>query len=262
MRVVTRLLIPCLIVAASLNLAAPIAHAQVGTAKIDSTHYWTYKLHQPIYRPDQVVAKDQFFPFGTQVYIDSLTHLVNWVYKNNSTVRDTFIHYTWWNIINKQPVNKPVVVSNQFGSFNSIVENLEFMLVPAWKNQPQPGFPFANHYLCYRARGPSPNRDYFLHDEWRNDVQLPYPMEFLCAPCLKSHQGQVFPPVDTLTHLAVYPIFPTSDLFFPFILDQFIGGNFLVQQSPIEYLLVPSTKTEISTPTRRSSWGKLKMLYK
>jgi hypothetical protein len=264
MRLVTRLFIPCLIVAAGLLLAAPFAHAQVGTAKIDSTHFWTYKMQQPIVLPNQVVASDQFFTAGIPVSLDNLTHLVNWVIKNNSTVRDTFVHYTWWNIQNKVPVNRPVTVSNQFGTYPVTVENLEFMLVPAWKNQPGPGgFPNANHYLCYRAQGfPSPNRPYFLTDEWRTDVQIPGPMQFLCAPCMKQHNGQIFPVIDPDTHLALYPINPQSEVFYPFLLDQFIGGNFFVQQTPVEYLLVPSTKTEISTPTKKSTWGKLKMLYK
>jgi len=34
-------------------------------------------------------------------------------------------------------------------------------------------------------------------DEWKVDVQHPGDLEFLCTPCLKAHNGQIFPPVDT-----------------------------------------------------------------
>ena len=61
------------------------------------------------------------------------------------------------------------------------------MLVPAWKNVPQPGNPPANHYLCYRAQGgPPPLSLYHLEDEWRKDLQHPGPLEYLCAPSLKQ----------------------------------------------------------------------------
>lgn len=252
------------VVTISVSLAAIHAPAfgQVGATPIDSTHYWTYHLQEPLYSPIQVTARDQFLTVYNPVYLDSLTRLVNWVIKNNSTVRDTLIHYTWWNIQNKIPVSKTVNVSNQFGDYPVFVENLEFLLTPAWKNVPQPGLPYANHYLCYRAHGfPGPGKNYFLRDEWRNDVQNPLSMEYLCVPCWKNHAGVVYPPIDTDTHLALYPILPNSDVFFPFVKDQFRQNYYYVQQRPIEYLLVPSTKVD-PTPEKRSTWGRLKTLYR
>jgi hypothetical protein len=213
---------------------------------------------------NNVAASDQFLNPAIPVYLDSLTRLVNWVSKNGSTVKDTLIHYTWWNIINKNLVEKPVVITNQFGSGPAQVHDLEFMLVPAWKNYQAPNFPQANHYLCYRADSPivPPSGFYDLFDEWRHDGQYVGPLQYLCAPCTKYHGGVVFPPVDTLTHLAVYPIYPQSDYFYPLVSDQFLTRYQYVQQYAIEYLFVPTVKTEVNTPTRHSSWGKLKSLYK
>lgn len=255
-----RFLIPVLF--AALVALAP-AYGQPEPTPIDSTHYWTYQLLDPLYQPVQVQARDQFFSFYTPIYLDSLTRLVNWVYKNNSTVRDTFIHYTWRNIQNKLPVTRHVTVSNQFGSYPVDVDRLEFLLTPAWKNEQFPTPPYANHYLCYRAHGfPGPTSNYFLRDEWRTDVQLPLPMEYLCVPCWKNHAGQEYAPPDTATHLALYPITPQSDYFYPFVQDQFGMGPLFVQQRPLEYLLVPSRKFEEPTKTERTTWGKVKVLYR
>ncbi len=251
------------VLAGCMLLVAVSALAQANPPQVDPTHYWTYRLLDPILKPSPVFVQDQFFRAGVPLQVDSLDRLVNWVHKNNSAVRDTFLHYTWWNVQPKLPVNRRAIVTNQFGTATIQVTNVEFMLVPAWKNQPQPVFPFANHYLCYRAQGfPAPPLSYLLQDEWRQDVQHPDPMEYLCVPCLKEHQGQVFPPPDTLTHLALYPIHPQSDRFFPFIADQFALGQHLVEQQPVEYLLVPSLKVEIPTETKKTTWGRLKTLYR
>jgi hypothetical protein len=72
----------------------------------------------------------------------------------------------------------------------------------------------------------------------------------------------VYAPVDTVTHLALFRINPYSDLFSPFMADQFWQGGRPVQQQPTEYLLVPSLKEEIVTDTKRQTWGKLKTLYR
>jgi hypothetical protein len=210
-----------------------------------------------------VQARDQFFLGFVPLHLDSLERLVNWVQKNGSPVRDSLIHYTWWNITNKLPNFSSAILTNQFGHGPINVYDLDFMLVPAWKNQPQPVGPLANHYLCYRAQGPPPPpTPYQLSDEWRYDYQNVGPLQFLCVPCWKEHGGAIYPPVDTLTHLALYPIVPQSDYFLPFVQDQFFQGVVPVQQRPVEYLLVPSLKQLIPTPTTNPTWGKLKTLYR
>jgi hypothetical protein len=246
-----------------LLLLSATAGAQTG-ATLDPTHYWTYTNLEPILQPQSIFVQDQFFRLGVPVTVDSLSRLLNWVKKNNSAVPDSFLHYTWWNIHEKLPVNRSVIVTNQFGSYAVQVLNLEFLLAPATKNQPATGIiPYANHYLCYRATGfPSPSAGYDLQDEWRVDFQYPQAMQFLCAPCLKEHNGSIFPPVDTLTHLAVYPVTPQSENFVPFVVDQFTARQLFVTQLPPEFLFVPSEKTDLPTDVKHPTWGKIKTLYR
>lgn len=253
-----------LLLSAVLPLLATTSAAQPGGYTIDPTHYWTYKLVDPVQiPPTPVFVRDQFFRNGVPVTVDRLERLVNWVHKNGSQVRDTFLHYTWWNVIEPHPMPRSVDILNQFGLFPVDVHHVEFLLAPAWKNEPQPVFPPANHYLCYRAFGPPPPpQTYLLADEWRVDQQVPGPLEYLCLPCSKQHQGAYFEAPDTLTHLALYPIHPGSERFYPFIADQFLSGPRLVQQTPIEYLLVPSEKFEPPTPAGRSTWGRIKSLVR
>ncbi len=249
---------------AALAFAAPAAFAQSDPPGVNPTHYWTYQPTQGAhFQPEFIQARDQFFLGFTPIYLDSLQRLVNWVHKNNSPVLDTMIHYTWWNIQNKLPNQSSAILTNQFGQYPINIERLEFMLVPAWKNVPQPGSPDANHYLCYRAfGGPPPPGAYQLRDEWRQDLLPVSPLEYLCAPCWKEHGGVVYPAVDTVTHLAMYRIHPVSERFLPYIQDQFFNGICDVQQRPVEYLMVPSLKQLIPTPTKARTWGRLKTLYR
>src|SRR5258708_16433517 len=155
------------IAALGLLLSSTLAGAQPGTPPIDPTHYWTYQNLQASVFPQPIQVQDQFFRQPVPVTVDSLVRLLNWVHKNNSAVPDTFLHYTWWNIVDKLPVNKRATVTNQFGSFPVQIPNLEFLLAPATKNQPATGaIPQANHYLCYRATGvPRPTTAFRIQDE-------------------------------------------------------------------------------------------------
>lgn|SRR5262245_21242249 len=237
------------------------ASAQAGA--FNPTHYWTYRILDQTPAPASIFVQDQFFRQGVPVTVDTRQRLLNWVEKNGSPVLDSLVHYTWWNIQEKLPVNKTVTVTNQFGAYHVQVLNLEFLLAPAWKNQTFAGAPPANHYLCYRAVGfPAPPSSYDLRDEWRVDIQHPQDMQFLCTPCLKQHLGQTYPALDTLTHLAAYPITPQSDYFFAFLSDQFQQRQHYVQQTPLEFLFVPSEKTEIPTPTDGSTWGRVRATYR
>jgi hypothetical protein len=242
---------------------APVAQAQPGVFPFNPTHYWTYQMEPGAFQPASILVKDQFFPQGIPVTVDSLQRLLNWVWKNNSQVPDTLLHYTWWNVRERVPVGKDVLVTNQFGSHPVRVVNLEFLLVPAYKNFQSPVPPHGDHFLCYRAFGfPAPTSSYDLRDEWRVDFQHPGPLEYLCAPCSKEHGGLLFSVADTVTHLAAYPITPSSGNFAPVLYDQFHQGTQLVSQMPIEYLFVPSEKVGPPTETKRSTWGRLKSLYR
>ena len=258
------MLLCSLLVAGALSMSASVALSQYAPPGVNPTHFWTYKLQTLIQIPRPVFAADQFYPNGVPLTVDRLDRLVNWVSKNGSPiVPDTLLHYTWWNVQPKLPTPRVVRVINQFGDYIVNVQNLEFMLVPAWKNQPQPTQPVANHYLCYRATGfPPPPFGVSLIDEWREDNQHPQELEYLCNPCRKEHAGSIYPVVDTKTHLALFRLPVLSDLFTPFIQDQFFMGTVPVRQSPYEYLLVPSNKFDIATPARTGSWGRMKTIYR
>src|SRR5215813_13267296 len=157
-----------LLTALGLLVVATSIHAAPPTLPINPTHFWTYQMENGATLPQSIVVADQFFRAGIPVTVDRRQRLLNWVSKNNSSVVDTLIHYTWWNILEKIPVNRRVIVSNQFGSFPVQVLNLEFLLAPAFKfGNPTGGpvGPLANHYLCYRATGfPGPPASYDLQD--------------------------------------------------------------------------------------------------
>jgi hypothetical protein len=245
-----------------LCMAASV-HAQPPGYPYDPTHYWTYDILTLQPEPQPIFAADQFFRLGVPLTVDRRERLLNWVEKNGSPVPDTLLHYTWWNVLEKLPVNRSVIVTNQFGSFPVQVQNLEFLLAPAHKNYTAGELPKANHYLCYRALGFNPAPiPYDLLDEWRRDFQAPGPMEFLCAPCMKEHFGITYPAVDTVTHLAVYPIHPISELFFPLVRDQFTVRPEEVAQLSFEYLFVPSEKTDMPVGVKQDTWGRLKQLYR
>ena len=261
MRTATRSMFFILAVAAGLALAHPMAHAQAG-GQIDPTHYWTYTILNPNNGPFPIRATDQFIPM-TPLEVMRSVKLLNWVMKDNSLVPDTLRHFVWWDIQPKVPVTQFVEIENQFGTFNVGVTNLDFLLAPAWKNQPQAINPPWNHFLCYRAQGGATDNGLrTFRDEWRFDQQPVYELQYICNPCLKEHNGEFFPIIDPYTHFAVYRINPFSDYFTPPVFDQFYPAQYYVYQYPSEWLFVPSIKRDIPTPTKKDSWGRLKTLYR
>jgi len=85
---------------------------------------------------------------------------------------------------------------------------------------------------------------------------------YLCNPCWKRHAGAEYAPVDD-THLVLYRLeVPGYQGPERWLRDQFTMpwlSGFV--QIPDEYLAVPSTKEEISTPTQRTTWGRIKETY-
>jgi len=260
MRTATRSLFLTFAVAAGLALAHPEVRAQAGA--YDPTHYWTYTILTPGNGPFSINAGDQFIPMSPLQVMRSVK-LLNWVSKDNSPVPDTLRHFVWWDVQPKIPVSRFVEIENQFGKVNVGIEALDFLLVPAWKNQQQPVQPNWNHYLCYRAQAPATfNGVRTFRDEWRFDQQPVYDLRYICNPCLKEHNGDQFPIIDPNTHFAVYAINPISENFYPPVFDQFASSLYYVYQYPQEWLFVPSIKRDIPTPTRNNSWGRLKTLYR
>lgn len=261
MRITPSLFLGRLALVAMLAVLPATAGAQ-SPGTIDSTHFWSYTILDPAAGPFPVLVRDQFFPAEVSLRVERSVKLLNWVHKNQSPVRDTLNHLVWWEVFPKLPAPRLVEIENQFGRHIVGVEALDFMLVPAYKNQPSPVPPYLNHYLCYRAQGPGPNMAFVLRDEWRGDVLPVLDLQWVCNPCLKVHGGQVFPPVDPETHLAVYRVHPQSERFSPPVFDQFRSRPYLVEQLGDEWLFVPSVKREGPTASPPSTWGRLKTLYR
>lgn len=260
MRTATRSLFLGLAIAAGLALAPSNAHAQAGA--IDPTHYWTYTIENPNLGPFPIRATDQFLPM-TPMDVMKSVKLVNWVSKDHSPVPDTLRHFVWWDVEPKIPVTRFVEIVNQFGTANVGIEALDFLLTPAFKNVPQPILPYWNHYLCYRAQGGNTfNGDRTFQDEWRFDQQPVYELRYICNPCIKEHNGQIYPIIDPYTHFAVYRVNPLSGYFSPPVFDQFASTPYFVYQYPSEWLFVPSVKNEIPTSNQRNTWGRIKTLYR
>lgn len=260
MRTATRWLFLVLAVAAGLALAHPAAHGQAGS--YDPTHYWTYTILNPANGPFLIHATDQFIPM-TPLQVTRSVKLLNWVSKDNSPVPDTLRHFVWWDLQPKLPVSQFVEITNQFGTVNVGVDGLDFLLAPAWKNQQHPVSPQWDHYLCYRAQAPASfNGVRTFRDEWRVDQQPVYDLRYICNPCRKEHNGEVFGIKDPITHFAVYAVNPMSDYFYPPVFDQFLSQLYNVYQYPTEWLFVPSLKRDVPTPAKKDSWGRLKTLYR
>ncbi len=259
-----------LVVGAIAAAATFLAWSPASAQPLDPTHYWTYHLVQPLDQPVTFEARDQFFPEYRPLVAMRLERLLNpaWKYHNGQVFppRDSTAHLTWWDLPD-EPVTRLVRVDNQFGEDQMLqVSMLDFMLLPARKDL-TPGLPeppsTINHYLCYRVVGPSPGIPVTLRDQFHQQEQLVASATYLCNPCWKRHAGVEYAPYDD-THLVLYRLeIPNYQGPERWLRDQFAAPwltSFV--QVPDEYLAVPSTKEEISNPTERTTWGRIKEGYK
>src|SRR5262245_9253387 len=104
MRMLTTSFRACLLALGLLSLAAAL-HAQPPGCPSHPTHYWTYSIQTQSVTPHSIFAADQFSLTGVPLTVERRERLLNWVQKNNSAVPDTLLHYTWWNVLEKLPVN-------------------------------------------------------------------------------------------------------------------------------------------------------------
>jgi hypothetical protein len=241
-------------------------------AQDDPTHYWSYRLLIPFDNPTTFQARDQFF----NQYIDLVAfrqeRFLNPAWKRHNGVEyaplDSTAHLSWWDLSDVS-FTTTVYVDNQFGSNQELhVEYLDAILLPARKGETPdlPPLPTnINHYLVYRVIGPAPGVEVDLRDQFQQQFNVIVgPAAFLCNPAWKQHAGIEYAPADSINHLVLYQVNSVHTEAPRFMNDQFLPQanytDFL--QEGDEYLAVPSLKHHGSTPTERSSWGKIKIIKK
>ena len=222
-------------------------------------HYKTYEVVGPTISAP-LILKDQF---GTiTVTSMTMTKFSNPTEKNFESIIDSLLHYTWWNFFVPQPT-RTVNATDQFGFNQWTVFDALYLLAPALKNAPPPppAPPFANHYLCYEASGPTLGLNLTLADQI-DTVQVTVLFgKFLCNPVAKTVGGFTFPVVDSLAHLTCYLVQNPKFYDVPVIAtDQFDPG-WQIRLNDNLCLCVPALK-EDTNPVEESTWGRIKSLYR
>ena len=172
------------------------------------------------------------------------------------------IHMDWWRIQVPQPT-RTIIVTDQFGQKAWEVGNAAYLLLPALKYVPvgTPA-PTYNHYLCYEVvAGPIYSIPLTLIDQFGTAPVLLLSAKYFCNPVEKTTgDGQVFPILDFNAHLAVYSV--ENSIVDPrsvTTVDQF--GYWQTQIFENILMCAPALK-DYDLPTERSTWGRIKSLYR
>ncbi len=225
----------------------------------EENHYKVYTLFEEHLFTGGIGLTDQFGSYT----VDVLVHdkFANPTEKNGEPILFPEVHQTWWRVDPPIPTaGYDVEIENQFGTQRWRLAEVEYLVLPARKNEPGPLLEH-NHYLGYRAVGDTLGIPVLLIDQWGGvSAVVTYP-ELLLTPVEKSVPGGVFPIIDPEAHLAVYRIEPPQSYQTTFVaFDQF--GEWPNVANEHIWLCVPSWKEEITTPTEESSWGSIKSLFR
>jgi hypothetical protein len=118
-------------IAATLALGAS-ARAQENPPGINPEHYLCYRITGEV-RAVPVKLKDQFQALGARVMRPAF--LCNPVQKNEQGIKDERTHLVCYQLANLRPVNKRVMVENQFGKQQFRVFNPQLLCVPSLKEE-------------------------------------------------------------------------------------------------------------------------------
>jgi len=99
---------------------------------VNPEHYLCYRITGEI-RPIPVKLKDQFQGLGARVMRP--VFLCNPVQKNEQGIKDERTHLVCYQLATLRPVNKRVVVQNQFGKQQFRVANPQLLCVPSLKEE-------------------------------------------------------------------------------------------------------------------------------
>ena len=244
-----------LVVVAGFFLVGKSAPAQITPP---GDHYNVYNIQGvSLPTPIPVELKDQFR--RSFVDIDFMDRFSTPVSKNGEPIIDPEAHLTWWRIT-EPPVGKVVTIFNQFGTQILEVQDPRYLLLPALKNDNNiTPLPNINHFKCYDAVGPPPVVTVTLQDQFGTLVVVVLNPVFFCNPVEKTVDGNFFPIVDPINHLACYEVDPkTTFNIAALVQDQFVTQDILIFQHT--FLCVPSLKLG-TIPTEESTWGRIKSMY-
>lgn len=224
---------------------------------VNENHYLVYNSVTAMSFPGPILLADQF----VEITVDnvSLKEFANPVNKNFEGYFDTTVHHTWWIIDDPQPWRR-VFLDNQFGPQMFMVKDGRYLVLPALKDQFGPP-PVANHYKCYDCQGPPVDILVDLEDQWGADVRTATFPRYWCNPVDKMVGLMLYQIIDQAAHLACYDL----DLviqragFQGDVTDQFMQG--VIEVDDGHMLCVPSIKSGW-VPTKETTWGKVKSLYK
>jgi hypothetical protein len=231
-------------------------------------HYKVYRDAGPQLASGKMVVLTDQFGVSTH-FVQTMDFFMNPVAKfvpatgNDYPIHDDITHYTWWHIP-FVPIDRTVLVDNQFGTQSLHVTAALYLLNPALKNQ-SGALPVRNHYKCYQCDGQSVSIPVRLTDQfdiWQTTAMIP---RLLCNPARKELPNDpppnVYDIVDSRQHYVCYEIQPQDPgTFSAAVSDQFVE-NVPQNFNPGVYLCVPSDKTE-PTGAVKDTWGRVKMLYR
>lgn len=261
MSLVTKRIALALVVLSLSMTGVYVANTPVSANNV-SDHYKFYSLsstHPAITDPIQIF--DQFSQISTDFpYV--LNSLGLPTEKDGSSIVDPLLHYSLYLFLGQgTSVNENIVATHQFGDVALSLGRLVGLMTPAQKNIPPPfQVPPANHYLCYKAFGPTLSKPVTLNTQFSFEQLSLLDPTLFCNPAEKHHNGVTYPIVDPNKHLTCYstntPGFVSVGAT---ILDQFAFtlGSFGIA----EILCLPSTKN-IPVPTEGSTWGRVKTIYR
>lgn len=152
------------------------------------THYSWWRIAEPDPFGALVAADNQF---GTQsLRVHEGVYLLNPALKNQAGTPPIKNHYKCY-ACDGQPVNRPVVLQDQFGTWQAIATFPRYFCNPVRKTEAAADHPIVDpkqHYVCYEIQPPDPAVNVaFMFDQFVHDLNMTLtPGTFLCVPTDKT----------------------------------------------------------------------------
>lgn len=218
-------------------------------------HYLTYDVSSRNFQPIAISLLDQFMEDAREFRVDGPARLFNPVEKTHRgeepfPINNPDVHYMGYLVGPSEPVEleRPVRISNQFGTFHISSFQPHMLLAPALKALPRDETPIEgeipteNHYLCYtipieRVVGEGILRDQFQVRTFDHLVGVRF-----CNPAIKIHNETPFEIINAEDHLMCFELQDQKIREKAVVKDQF--GERRVKTTRDDELCVPSRKEE------------------